>query len=227
MEFLYTGNYGTAEDGRTKGEEMLAYEIVSFLIFVPILIASCHLDVYAIADLTRHDILKRVVEEKFGRLVKDSYKNSEFPAVAKKAYAVSPPGEQGEKLHQIVVATVLDHAEVIYNHHTDFKAMVEEVAAFGADLSFAMSGNLRTSYFRATRTLFCSYCNHKSYSEPSTNTPEYCPQNCFQYGERVQLSHKAGVARRLYSCPQNHLFETDVARVYKCMYCDEEATKFQ
>ena len=89
--------------------------------------------------MTIHNPLKQLAEKKFRALFQAHVRAAGFPEVIKKAYNVSPPGSAGQSLRQIVVSTIAKHIKQIYSIHKDFKTMMEQEAAFGADLAVALT----------------------------------------------------------------------------------------
>jgi hypothetical protein len=117
LRYLYTGDYNT------KGQTM-----------------QFHLKIYELADKVRIPTLKTLSENKFKVMAENDWSHPLFPACVKTAYEITPPGSGGVSLRSIIVEIAAEHIKDLFKLETGFRHMMEDVAAFGADLSEVLGG---------------------------------------------------------------------------------------
>lgn len=202
------------------------------------------MDVYAVAEMLLLEKLKSAVETKLSTMINQHFEDSAFPQVVRKAYDVSPVGERGVTLRQIVVGVAVQNIEQVFECHADFKQMMEGVAEFGADLSFALTHKIVTMLspkHKVTddcsvvgRWIICQGCNEYTYAPTASMLKGRCPKRCpapninpiFAPRREVHITRYVSTnARYLFQCTTGHLFERERAESCTCLWCDHPARR--
>ena len=100
-----------------------------------------HLDVYEVADRIQQQDLKTLAERKFESIAGHTWMHSQFSEAIKKVYDIAPPGTQGDKIRNIILAVAAQHARDFFKADA-FKKVLREVTDFAADLSAALCGHM-------------------------------------------------------------------------------------
>jgi hypothetical protein len=188
--------------------------------------------------------LKRCVEDKICQIIKentiDVVNDKNYPAIAAKVYDVSPPGEKGQKLRNIIIAITANNAKRLFTTHKDFRAAIANIPAFGADLSFAIAHiplpptppppppPAPIPQLEADRKVQCGNCMETFYIASAPGVNEMCPRGCARnifasLPARVPVSHLKTVSPvDVYRCHAGHMFgrRRNPAAITKCMTCN-------
>lgn len=162
--------------------------------------------------------------------------------MVKKCYDVAPPGDRGSRLREMVVDAVVQNVVKVFGAESNFRDMIESVAAFGADLSSALAAKMTLTpavkpprpQFTAGRRLKCSLCSEYSYASIEYgNAPAWCPNGCsaFAFGSPSPPTRLTDAltfcqhTRYLFQCSAGHLFEREAQACLRCMFCNSDVPR--